>query len=108
MKKQRKNSNAGFSVGDLKRRCEDVSAILKVLSHPQRLMILCSLIEGEKTVGELEKSCDVSQSAMSQFLKAMRLEGLIDFRREGQFVYYRIADERLVELMTALHKIFCS
>jgi len=103
MKKQ-----AITSAAALKRQCQTVSALLKVLSHPQRLMVLCCLGEGEKTVGELEEACGASQSAMSQFLKSMRLEGLIAFRREGQFVYYRIADERLVGLMTALHKVFCS
>lgn len=95
------------TIHQLKSQSEEVSAILKIMSHPQRLMILCSLIDGEKTVGELEEKTMASQSAVSQFLKAMKLEGLIESRREGQFVLYRIADPRVLELMKSLFRIFC-
>ena len=95
------------SLDELKSQSEVVAALLKQLSHPQRLLILCSLVEGEKSVGELEKVCGASQSAASQFLRGMRLEGLIEFRREGKQVYYKIKDDRVLSLMKSLYQIFC-
>lgn len=92
----------------LRRQSEVVAQLLKQLSHPQRLLILCSLAEGEKSVGEIEETCGASQSAVSQFLKGMRLEGLVESRREGKQVFYRIRDGRLLELMKSLYQIFCN
>lgn len=93
---------------DLRRRSADVAALLKQLSHPQRLLVLCSLADGEKSVSEIEAVCGASQSAVSQFLKGMRLEGLIEPRREGKKVYYRIVDRRILELIKSLYRIFCA
>lgn len=95
-------------LSSLKKKSEAVSDLLKQLSHPQRLLILCCLAQDEKSVGEIEEFCGASQSAVSQFLKGMRLEGLVDSRREGKQVYYRIADDRVLELMKSLYQIFCS
>jgi ArsR family transcriptional regulator len=94
-------------LSDLKRQSESVASLLKQLSHPQRLLILCSLSEGEKSVGEIETSCGASQSAVSQFLKGMRLEGLVEARREGKQIFYKILDKRVIELMKSLYLIFC-
>lgn len=94
-------------LGDLRRKSEDVAGLLKQLSHPQRLVILCALAEGERTVSDIEEACGASQSSVSQFLKGMRLEGLVDSRRDGKQVYYRIIDHKLFELMKSLYKIFC-
>lgn len=58
-------------------------------------------------MSELEKSCDASQSAVSQFLNRMKSEGLVSSRREGSFVFYRISDPRIQQLVRAMHKIFC-
>lgn len=91
----------------MRRQSENVAAVLKQLSHPQRLLILCSMVEGEKSVGEIEEACGASQSAVSQFLKGMRLEGLIDSRRDGKQVYYKIVDKRILELIKSLYLIFC-
>lgn len=94
-------------MNDLKKKSEVVSKVLKVLAHPSRLLLLCSLAESEKTVTELEDASGSSQSAVSQFLKSMKLEGLIDSRREGQFVLYRITNPEVLELMKALYEIYC-
>lgn len=102
-----KSQGNAKTLSELRRRSEDVAALLKQLSHPQRLLILCSMAEGEKSVGEIEQACGASQSAVSQFLKGMRLEGLIESRREGKQVYYRIVDKRGLELIKSLYKIFC-
>lgn len=95
------------SISKLRRQSEEVAALLKLLSHPQRLIILCSMAEGEKSVGEIEQACGASQSAVSQFLKIMRLEGLIEPRREGKQIYYKIVDERVFKLIRSLYSIFC-
>ncbi len=101
-------NQVGFKdLSKMKQRSEDVAALLKHLSHPQRLLILCSLAEGEKSVGEIENACGASQSAVSQFLKGMRLEGLIEARRDGKQVYYSIVDPKIFELMKSLYSIFC-
>ncbi len=92
----------------MKENCENVAQIMKALSHPQRLMLLCHLSVEEKTVGELEKLCDISQSQISQFLNRMKLEGLVDSEKRGLFVFYRICDAQTKKLITALHKIFCA
>lgn len=102
-----KSQDTGKSLSKLKRQSEDVAVLLKQLSHPQRLLILCSMAEGEKSVGEIEEACGASQSAVSQFLQRMRLEGLVEPRREGKQVYYKIVDKRVLELIRSLDLIFC-
>lgn len=104
MKKQDQNK----TMLKLRKQSEEVASLLKQLSHPQRLLILCHLAGGEKSVGEIEEACGASQSAVSQFLKAMRLEGLIDSRRDGKKVFYQIVDERVHDLIKSLYRIFCS
>lgn len=94
-------------MSELRRKSEGVAALLKQLSHPQRLVILCSMAEGEKSVGEIEEISGASQSAVSQFLKGMKLEGLVDSRRDGKQVFYRIVDDRVLELIKSLYQIFC-
>ena len=87
--------------------CEAVSALLKNLAHPQRLMILCQLCEGGRTVGQLEEVSGASQSQVSQFLARMKSEDLVEARREGQSVEYSIKDPRVKKLIAAMHRIFC-
>ena len=80
---------------------------MKALAHPQRLLILCHLSQGEKTAGELEELCGASQSSVLQFLRRMKLDGLITSEKRGLIVYYSIEDARVKEMITALHRIFC-
>lgn len=102
-----KSQGTSKELSKLRRRSEGVAALLKQLSHPQRLLILCCLAEGEKSVGEIEEACGASQSAVSQFLKSMRQEGLIEPRRDGKQVYYKIVDTRVLDLIRSLYQIFC-
>ena len=90
-----------------KEQCLEVAGILKTLAHPQRLLILCHLSSAEKTVGELEELCGASQSAVSQFLSRMRLEGLVDSRRDKHHIHYSMKDEKIRKLILELQKIFC-
>jgi DNA-binding transcriptional ArsR family regulator len=89
------------------RKCEDVSQIMKSLSHPVRLKILCCVMDEEHSVNELADFCDVSQSAMSQFLKRMKLEGVLKSRRDHNFIYYSVADKKLVQLLHSVKEIYC-
>src|SRR5690242_4445404 len=87
--------------------CEGAARLLRALAHPQRLQILCHLVEAELPVRELERRCKASQSAVSQFLSRMKSEGLLASRREGNFVYYRVQDVKVKRLIQSMHKIFC-
>lgn len=89
------------------KRCDSVSAVLKSLSHPVRLKILCQIMERERSVNELTEFCEISQSAMSQFLKRMKTEGLLISRREHSFVFYSVSDKKLIKLLQAIKEIYC-
>jgi ArsR family transcriptional regulator len=85
-----------------------VAKTLQMLGNERRLIILCRLSSaGEMTVGGLADAVGLSQSALSQHLAKMRDDGIVSFRREGQTLWYRIADPRIEQLMTALHGLFC-
>jgi DNA-binding transcriptional ArsR family regulator len=88
-------------------KCDEVSAVLKSLSHPVRLKVLCRVLEGETSVSDLTDFCGIAQSAMSQFLIRMRSEGLLVSRKEGTHVYYGIADARTKKLLKAIKEIYC-
>lgn len=84
------------------------SVLMKALAHEGRLMILCHLIEGEKSVSELEELIGARQAAVSQQLARLRLEGLVTSRREGKAIYYTIGDARVERVIRTLHEIFCA
>lgn len=86
----------------------DVAQVLKAIGNSRRLMVLCKLVEhGERTVGELTDDVGLSQSALSQHLARMRDEGLVAFRRDGQTLWYRVADPRIEALLAALYQLYC-
>ncbi|WP_246045542.1 ArsR/SmtB family transcription factor [Rubellimicrobium roseum] len=80
---------------------------LKSLGHEQRLMILCHLASGEKSVGELEEVLGARQAAVSQQLARLRHEGMVTTRREGKTIYYGLGDERSKRMIGLLYDIFC-
>lgn len=80
---------------------------LKAISHEGRLMILCHLAQGEKSVTELEELLSARQAAVSQQLGRLRLEGLVKPRREGKTIYYSLNDERSRKIIALLHDVFC-
>ena len=83
------------------------SDLLKALSQESRLLILCLLSQGEKSVGELEEFLSLKQSTVSQQLARLRLEGLVTSRRDGQTIYYSLASEDVATILDALYAIFC-
>ena len=91
----------------MRRNADDAARLLKMLAHGQRLRVLCLLVEGELSVGQINERIDLSQSALSQHLAKLREEGLVDTRREAQTIYYRIRSGPASRIIDALHGIYC-
>ena len=85
----------------------EASNFLKAISHEGRLMILCHLASGEKSVKELEDLLSARQAAVSQQLSRLRLEGLVVPRRDGKTIYYSLADDRPKQIMEVVYDLFC-
>ena len=85
----------------------EAAAFLKVLSNEHRLMILCLLAEGERTVSELEAALGLRQPTLSQQLARLRTEDLVDPRRDGKSIYYSLANPEVRQIVTVLHDMFC-
>lgn len=86
---------------------ENLSNLLKSISHPIRLKILCLLQDRELTVGDIRNEVKTSHANVSQHLSILRNQGIIDFRRDSNFIYNRIADSRVTELIKSLRELFC-
>ncbi len=86
----------------------DASALLKAISHEGRLMILCALVTGEKSVTELEELLHARQAAVSQQLARLRMEGLVVPRREGKAIFYSLADDRPRRILEVMYEMFCT
>ena len=86
---------------------QTASAFLKAISHEGRLMILCHLVSGEKSVTELEELLAARQAAVSQQLSRLRLEGLVIPRRDGKTIYYKLADDRPKKMLETVYELFC-
>ena len=82
--------------------------LMKTLGHKDRLMVLCHLSAGEKSVGELAALLNISQSPLSQHLARMRKESLVKTRREAQTIYYSIASEEAARIVALMHDLYCS
>ncbi len=86
---------------------EAAAALLRALASSQRLLILCALAGGERSVGELNAGVDLSQSALSQHLAVLRAEGLVTTRREAQTIHYSLAEGPALTVVRVLHSIYC-
>lgn len=101
----------GVDEADLDRMAENARVatnFLKALAHEGRLMLLCHLASGEKSVTDLERLLSTRQAAVSQQLARLRLEGLVRFRRDGKAMYYRLADERVTRMLETVYDMFCN
>jgi len=99
--------DADRSVAALQERAEYVAGRLALVSNAKRLLILCELVKGERSVGSLQAAVGLSQSALSQHLAKLRDADMVETRRESQTIYYRIGDKELELLMAALYEAFC-
>ena len=87
---------------------DDLALLLKSISHPIRLKILCLLQDKELTVSEIREEVTTSGANISQHLNIMRNQGIIGSRKEANFIYNSIADERIIELMKTMKQLFCT
>lgn len=85
----------------------EAAGVLKMLSNPQRLRLLCALLDGPRSVGELEVSLDASQSYVSGQLAKLRQENLVDATRDGRTIYYNLSDPRVTPILERLYDVFC-
>lgn len=89
------------------REIEHLSELLKSIAHPIRLKILCLLQEQEMSVGDLRNAVQTTSANVSQHLSILRSHGIIDFRKDANFIYNRIADTRMTELIKTMRGLFC-
>lgn len=94
-------------MAELQQNAVHVTALLKAIANPARLVILCQLVEGERSVGALERAVGLSQSAISQHLAVLRRGDVVTSRRDGQTIFYALANADVVTLMGTLHDVFC-
>lgn len=100
-------NTVAFSIDDMQAAAGEACRLLKVLSNPDRLLILCRLAEGEMSVGRLEESLGIRQPTLSQQLTVLREEALVATRREGKHIHYRIDSPQAMAVMQVLHQQFC-
>lgn len=86
---------------------ESACALMKVLSNPDRLLLLCQLTEGEKNVGELQDSVGILQPTLSQQLAVLREAELVETRRDGKNIYYRVASPQVLAVLQVLYAQYC-
>lgn len=91
----------------MRRHADEAICVLKAVGSPNRLMLLCRLLDGERSVNELADSLGLAQSVVSQHLSLLRRDGVVAGRREGQSIRYAIADDRVRRLMGTLFELFC-
>ena len=84
-----------------------ISKLLKSMSHPIRLKILCLLQEQEMSVGDIREQVKTTNANVSQHLNILRSQGIIDFRKDANFIYNRITDQRILELIQKMRHLFC-
>lgn len=84
------------------------SGLLKALANPHRLLIICQLVEDERSVGELAAFLGIRDSTVSQHLALLRRDGLVSARRDGQTIWYAIASREARELLKTLYRVYCA
>lgn len=101
------DANNAHPASDMQLYAADAAGLMKALGNESRLMILCVLAEGERSVSDLNKIVPLSQSALSQQLARLRQQGLVKTRRESQTIFYSLADGPADRVITLLHDIYC-
>lgn len=96
------------SAEEMAQNARSACEFLKAMSHETRLRVLCFLMEGEKSVSELESSLGIRQASVSQQLQRLRAERMVTTRRDGKAVYYSLASNEAREVIAVLYKLFCA
>ena len=100
--------DAGALSQDLIRNSDAAAVLLSSMAHPKRLLVLCQLVEGERTAGDLAARVGLSPSALSQHLAKMKGAGIVASRREGQTLYYRLAGREVRAVIETLYALYCA
>jgi DNA-binding transcriptional ArsR family regulator len=100
--------DSSFDIEGMQRNADDATRLLRALANPQRLRILCLLVGGEMSVGQINACVDLSQSALSQHLAVLREEHLVNTRREAQTIHYALANGPAQAIIETLHGIYCN
>lgn len=108
MSQQKRSTAMQNDIETLLSNAESAAKWLKAIANPYRLMILCLLLDNELSVTELNETVPLSQSALSQHLAVLRSEDLVDTRKSAQIVYYRLKNEQVTEIISILHKRYCT
>ena len=102
------STRASVDPAELEQMAEQATLFLRSVANRDRLLLLCQLVAGERSVGELEAATGVRQPTLSQQLAVLREEGLVATRREGKFIHYSLASPDVLQLLQLLHGLFCS
>jgi DNA-binding transcriptional ArsR family regulator len=97
----------GLDIDQMIENASEASEFLKALAHEGRLVILCLLLDGEKSVTEIEQMLSLRQPAVSQQLARLRADDLVEARRDGKSIYYSLARPEVRQVIVALHNAFC-
>jgi DNA-binding transcriptional ArsR family regulator len=99
---------APCDINQLRANADAAGQLLKALSNPDRLLLLCQLSQGERNVSELESVLGIQQPTLSQQLAVLRREGLVETRREGKQIFYRISSPAALAVINTLYQLFCA
>jgi len=102
------NARGALLIEDLQEHAAEAAALLKALANEQRLQVLCCLLNGAKSVGEINDQISLSQSALSQHLSVLRSSGLVTTRRESQSIHYSLAPGPALKIMKVLYDTYCA
>ncbi|MDO8299512.1 metalloregulator ArsR/SmtB family transcription factor [Lacisediminimonas sp.] len=100
--------NITLDIDPMRESAAEATTVLQNLANANRLLLLCQLTQGERSVGELEDLLDIHQPTLSQQLGVLRTDGLVSTRRDGKQIYYSLADERVRVLLTTIYKLYCT
>lgn len=107
MTRSSRNRRAQPTPEQMARHADEAAALLKALAHPARLLVLCQLVEGESSVGDLQPLTGLSMSALSQHLAVLRDMALVETRRESQTIFYSLAKGPAASVLDALYAAYC-
>ncbi len=111
VKAEKSKAAANLPVLDLewmRHQADEVVSLLKVMGNADRLLLLCQMLQGEYSVGELEELLDIHQPTLSQQLGVLRNEGLVATRRDGKYIYYCVSHPHVQVMLETLHRLYCN
>lgn len=101
------DTSASLDIQALQAAAGQAVGMLKLLANPDRLLLLCQLTQGEQCVSELESRLGIRQPTLSQQLGVLRQEGLVQTRRDGKHIFYRVGDEKALTILQLLYQLYC-